>query len=351
VIIILIIPIGIDIGGNVKISNGKQQFNIPSIIGTPNPGWSGMSQNKEWAENLILIEEKETFYIGELARLQSEIKRLIVEKGKIENLDDVFRIIKAILAMSSIQDGQQLVIATGVPISTNMELMKQLSATLKGTYNVHIRNDATSEEKQLSFQILKALVLPEAYGSYYYVVSKSEQQIAADAIVVSLDYLTEILTIYQGKPMRRASGNLMDASLAVLANKIALSLQKATGHIISPLELLPNLQQNKNQVNVKGQVYDITESKEYYIREIGRVIADQLKTLISSMPYDAQINHYIITGEGVKLFWKEIEMHLLEEGIIEAQDLAKVIIPENPLFTNVMGFELLASKTLIRGSI
>lgn len=343
--ITIITPIGIDIGGSVKVSCGEQKFNIPSIIGIPNPGWSGISPNKEWAENLILIEGNELFYIGELARLQSEIKRLLVEKGSVENLDDVFRIIKAVLALLNIQDGQELVIATGVPISTNIEIMKQMSAKLKGTFDIHIRNDANAEEKKLSVQILKTLVMPEAYGSYYHVVSGFKEQIATDAIVVSLDYLTEILTLYQGRPMRLASGNLLDASLAVLANKVAVTLQKATNHIVSPLDLLPNLRHNRNQVNVGGKVYDITESKEYFIREIGRIIADQLKILISSLPRDAEIEHYIITGEGTNIFWKEIELHLLEEGIIE--DVDKVILPKDPVFANVIGFETLARKTLI----
>jgi hypothetical protein len=341
----IITPIGIDIGGSVKISCGEERFNIPSIIGIPNPGWSGISPNKGWAENLVLIEDTEIFYIGELARMQSEIKRLLVEKGSVENLDDVFRILKAILALLNIQDGQELVIATGVPISTNIELMKQMSAKFKGPFDIHIRNDATSEEKKLSIQILKTLVMPEAYGSYYNIVSGFKEQIATDAIVVSLDYLTEILTIYQGRPMRLASGNLLDASLAVLANKIAITLQKATNHIVSPLDLLPNLQHNRNQVNIGGKLYDITESKDYFIREIGRIIADQLKILIATLPRDAEIEHYIITGEGTNIFWKEIELHLLEEGIIE--DVDKVILPADPIFANVIGFEYLARKTLI----
>lgn len=342
-VIIIVLPIGIDIGGSVKLLCGEQKYNIPSIIGSPNPGWSGISPNKAWNENLILIEEGTEWYIGELARLQSELKRLLVEKGRIDNLDDVFLIIKAVLALLNLQPDEQLVVATGVPISTSVELMKQMSSSLKGKYNIHIRNDSTSEEKKISFEVLKTFVMPEAYGSYYQVVSKSE--VASDAIVISLDYLTEVLTLYQGRPMRMASGNLMDASLSALANKIALSLQKVSNQIIHPMDLLPNLQQNRNQVNIKGKIYDITESKEYFIREIGASISDQIKVLMASLPYDAQIEHYIITGEGTNIFWKEIELHLLEEGVIE--DIDKVFIPKDPIFTNVIGFENLASKKLM----
>ena len=343
---IVTIPVGLDIGGSVKISCGNQKFNLPSIIGVPNPGWGDVSSEKEWVNNLVLIEGDEINYIGELARFQSEIKRLLVEKGKLENLQDVFKIIKAAIALLDIEEGQQIVMATGVPISTNVDLMKQMSAILKGSYNIHVRNDATSEEKELTIQILKTLVMPEAYGSYYQVVSEFEEGVASDAIVVSLDYLTEILTIYQGRPMRPASGNLMDGSLAVLANKLAVTLQKTTNKVVNSLDLLPNLRLNRNQVTLGGKIYDITESKEYFIREIGKVIADQLKTLIATLPYDAQIEHYIITGEGANIFWKEIELHLLEAGAIK--DLEKVILPQDPIFANVIGFENLASKTLMQ---
>ncbi len=341
---IRIIAVGIDIGGSVKLACDEVKYNIPSIIGAPNPGWSGMSPNKEFSENLVLIDEGREYYIGELARLQSELRSVLVEKGHIDNLDDVSRILKAILALLNLDQDTQLIIATGVPISTSTEIMKQMSAGLKGNYNVHIRNDATGDEKKTSFEILKTLVMPEAYGSYYNVVSKSE--VASDAIIVSLDYLTEILTLYQGRPVRPASGNLANASLAVLANKIALTIRKVSNQIIHPMDLLPNIRHNRNQVNIKGQLYDIEESKEYFIREIGRAIADQIKILISSLPYDAQIEHYIITGEGANIFWKEIELHLLEDGIIE--DLDKVHIPSDPVFANVIGFEKLAGKTLTK---
>lgn len=339
----MVLPIGIDIGGSVKVSSGELRLNVPSIIGNPNPGWSGITTDKDWVKNLVIIDEGEEFYIGELARLQSETKRVLVEKGRVENLSDVFSIIKAILALF-LTEGQQIVIATGVPISTNYDLMKQMSATLKGKYDVYIENDATSEERKVSFEILKTLVMPEAYGSYYHVVSESGRETAPDAITISLDYLTEILTIYQGRPMRLASGNMNDASLAVLANKIALTLQQVTNQIVSPLDILPNL--NNNYINVGGRAYDITESKEHYIREIGRLIADQLKALIASLPYDAQIEHYIITGEGMSFFWKEVELHLLEEEIVPVEDIRKFVLPEDPIFANVKGFEDLARKTV-----
>ncbi|MHA1378317.1 MAG: hypothetical protein ACTSRG_08035 [Candidatus Helarchaeota archaeon] len=346
--VLITVPIGIDIGGNVKVAWGEQSFYIPSIIGSPNPGWSGISPNKEWTKNLILVEDDKSFYIGELARLQSEIKRMITEKGQIEQLDDVSRIIKAVLALF-VQDGQQIVLATGVPISTSLDLMKKISLKLKGPYNIHIRNDATSEEKKIKLEIIKTLVLPEAYGSYYQIISSSETQTASDAIIISLDYFTEILTIYQGIPMRLASRNLIDASLSVLTNKIALALQKSTNRIVSSSDLLPNIQQNKNKINVAGKIYDISESKEFFIRKMGIRIADQIEILISKLPPDAEIEYFIITGEGANVFWKEIQLNLLEKGIIE--DLDKVIIPEDSILTNVRGFENLARKVLIRDSL
>ena len=79
--------------------------------------------------------------------------------------------------------------------------------------------------------------------------------------------------------------------------------------------------------------------------QIGKAIADQLKIAISKLPPDAQIEYFIITGEGTNIFWKEIELNLLEAGIIK--ELDKVFIPEDPAFTNVNGFKNLARKILI----
>ncbi|MHA1271500.1 MAG: hypothetical protein ACTSPY_17035 [Candidatus Helarchaeota archaeon] len=342
--VIITIAIGIDIGGNIKFSGMDKQISIPNIIGVPNVGWTGISTDKSWINNLILVEDDQEYYTGNLAKYQSEIKQYITEHGSLEKIDEVFRLIKAVLPLISDENNEDLVLGIGIPISTRIENMKSLSTTLKGNISIKIKNDATKEELEVSKNIKKVLVMPESYGTYYNVVSKFEGQRAKDAVIISLDLLTEIMTIYEGNLMRRASRNLSNASLFVLANKISIALQQQVNKIISPLSLLENIRSDKNEVVISGKMYDISKIKEHYIRQIAQEIVNNLTEAISFLPHEAEIEYYIISGEGVPIFWNEIEMLILENQLIE--DLDKIIITKNPSFSNALGFELMAKKKI-----
>jgi len=293
-----------------------------------------------------LVENEEELYIGELARTQSEIKNFILDQGNLNRIQDIFRLIKTVLTVILKDTDEDIILGIGTPISTSLEKMKELSSTLKGEYDVKVINDATKEILEKKLIIKQVLVLPESYGSYYHVVSSSEVEEVVDAVIITLDLLTEILTIYEGKLMRNASRNLSNASLFVLSNKIALALQQKTGTIINPHSILENIRGNKDQVVFSGKTYDISKIKEHYMRQISQEIVDNLVAALNVLPLEAEIEYYIITGEAVELFWTEIEMLILEKNIIDPLELDRIVKVEDPIFSNAIGFESLAKKKL-----
>ena len=85
----IILAIGIDIGGEIKFSCGNLRIVIPNVIGSAeSKGWGEITADKSWINNLILIENDEEYYIGELARTQSEIKHYIVDQGNLRKIDE-----------------------------------------------------------------------------------------------------------------------------------------------------------------------------------------------------------------------------------------------------------------------
>lgn len=342
-----ILAIGIDIGGDIKLCCGDIRKALPNIIGNTNPaGWSEITTDKSWINNLILMENNEEFYIGELARTQSEIKHFIGESSSLQKINEIFLIIKAALPLISNETDQNIILGIGVPVSTSIEKMKELSSKLKGEFEIKIKNEATKEIIQVKKNIKKVFVMPESYGSYYKIVSNFNDNTAIDAVVISLDIITEILTIYDGRLIRNASRNLTGASLSTLANKIAGALQKQTNSIIHPNTILKNIRNNENLVSIAGKPYDITKVKEYYIRQIAAEIVENLVELLTTLPLEAKIQYYIITGEAQELFWYEIEMIIYEKSLINDFDFDRVIKVKDPAFSNAIGFELLSKKKL-----
>ena len=46
--------VGVDLGtSTIKLVSGNYKYKIPSVIGTPNPGWTGMSTDKSWLTILV----------------------------------------------------------------------------------------------------------------------------------------------------------------------------------------------------------------------------------------------------------------------------------------------------------
>ena len=93
--------IGIDLGTSLtKLvgTDGKKMFKIPSLVGDPNPGWKGLGTDNSWINNLVLTADNgKKYFVGELARLQSEIKRPLAADGKMKSLKDAMIAIKAAL--------------------------------------------------------------------------------------------------------------------------------------------------------------------------------------------------------------------------------------------------------------
>jgi hypothetical protein len=332
--------IGVDLGtSTIKVMCGSQKFLIPSILGEPNPGWSGMSVDKSLENNLILIEEGEEYYVGELARVQSEVKRALASEGQMKSAEETFIAIKAAIALL-IDEDTDIIIATGVPVATSLQAMKNLSRLLRGTLAIEVKNDATGEIKLVNAAIKKTLVLPEPYGTYYGTLKSRGEDTAVDTVIIDIGHgSTDILTMYQGRPMRTASGSLVEAT-DTLTSRMAKALGEKTGAIIKPFDLMMTIKKGKETVMISGQTYSVKEIKAHYAKQISKIIIDEVMRLISTLPPDAFVEYYIIAGGGAHIFGEWIKQAIIDGKLVAKPD--KVVIPDDPVLSNAAGFELVA---------
>lgn len=340
------LAIGIDIGGHIKFYSGDIKLEISNIIGNSNPvAWSEMAIDKRWKNNLILIEGDQEYYIGELARTQSSIKRYVLEKAILTKISDVFFLIKAALPLiAKVED--EIVLGIGVPIATSEETLKELSSKLKGEVEVKIKNEATKEIIERKFNIKQVLLMPESYGTYYDILTTIGEENVIDALVITLDLHTEIVTIYDGNLVRLASRNIADASLSVLTNKVARALEEDTGSIVNPHSILESIRNNDTQVVIAGKIANISSVKDYYIRQISAEIVENVIEVLNLLPLDNTVEYFIITGEACDIFWNELEMLLIENLLIKDVDVDRIIKVPNPIFSNAKGFEAMVKRKL-----
>jgi len=340
------LAIGIDIGGHIKLICKDIRLEIPNVIGSSNPvAWSEIAIDKKWKNNLILIEGDQEYYIGELARTQSSVKRYILEKAILTKISDVFYLIKAALPLIA-KGEDEIVLGIGVPIATSEETLKELSSKLKGEVEVKIKNEATKEIIERTFNIKQVYLMPESYGTYFDILTTIGIEDVLDAIVISLDLHTEIITIYDGNLIRMASRNIADASLSVLTTKVARALEEDTGSIVNPHSILESIRNDDKQVVIAGKIANISSVKDYYIRQIAAEIVENVIEVLNLLPLDNTIEYFIITGEACDIFWNELEMLLIENLLIKDIDVDRVIKVPNPIYSNAKGFQAMVERKM-----
>ncbi|MFW9922709.1 MAG: hypothetical protein ACFFDW_05385 [Candidatus Thorarchaeota archaeon] len=342
------IAIGVDLGTSLtKLAgpNPKSAIKIPSIVGDPNPGWKGLGTDKTWINNLVLTtDDGKKFFVGELARLQSEIKRPLAADGKMKSLKDAIIAIKAALSNFVEKDYANFIIATGVPVASPQEEMSNLSSGLKGAMTINVANDSTGEEKQINLKIEQCLVMPVCYGSYYEILKTSGENRAVDAVVVDIGAgATNILTVYEGRVMRTASGSVHE-SISTLAGRMADNLNKQTGKILRPFELIKAIEVGRKNVMIAGEQYDITQTIDYYTKSIADIIADEVATLLGTLPPDAWIERVILTGGGAEVFGTNMKTILTEHNIVHSPE--EVMVPKDPVMANSFGFQKIAQARI-----
>ena len=337
-----IVTVGIDLGtSSVKISMGPRKLRFPSLIGEPNPGFRGITTDKSWENNLVIeLDTGEEYYVGELARLQSLVKIPLAREGRMKSAKDAMIAIKAALGLIAERPEETFIIATGVPVATSQSEMETLSKSIVGTHEIRIKNDATGDKKIVKAKVVAAPVMPEPYGSWYYILKKRGEKKAIDSVIIDIGYgSTDILTMYNGNILRTASGSLVEA-VDTIVTKLAQYLNEKTGKIIKPEMLIGSIEKGNNLVNIGGVTYDVTPQIDALTEYVARVIIDELGRLMDTLPPDALIKYYILVGGGVYILGPKLKEALLSSGFVKNPD--QIVIPDDPVMSNAMGFELVA---------
>ena len=333
--------VGIDLGtSTIKTSFESTRYRFPSVIGEPNPaGFVSVTRDKSWVNNLVIEIDGEEWYVGSLANTQSVLKIPLAREGKVKSAREAkIAILSALGIIAGEGKKEQFIIGTGVPVATSSREMKELGKAIIGRHSFTIKNDATGEKKKIKLNIVAGQVLPEPYGCYYYVLKSQGIKKAFDSVIIDIGFgTTDILSIHRGAIVRPASGSTSEA-VDTIAEKIAAFLEEKTGHIIKPETLAVALERG-TKISIGGVTYDIKNQLDAVGKFVAESIIDTLDRLIRNLPPQASVKYYILTGGGVYILGKYVKSFLIEKGYASRD---KVLIPDDPVMANAIGFELVA---------
>ncbi len=338
--------VGVDLGtSTIKVSCQGFSYKIPSIIGDNNPGgWEGLNSNKELIDNLSIYDDNNRLiYVGELARLQSPIKKSLASEGRMKSIQNVILALKAALSIIQQKKGYDtFVIATGVPVASSKDQSLRMIRGMKGKHSFKIRNDSTGDETTINLHFPRAMVLPEPYGTYWQTLSVLGESKAVDAIICDIGHgSTDFLCMYKGGIMRGASGSIEEATDS-LTNALTRAIQEKTGKILRPFELIKTIEEGRNQVLVGGKVMDISSAIHQATVAISDVIVDESHRLLNNLPPDAWIEKVIVCGGGAHIFGDYLKNAFVADGIVNSKE--EIYVPPDPVMSNAIGFETIANS-------
>jgi len=338
-------PVGIDVGTDtVKLFSGKRPYIMPSLIGEPSERVFVPSQDKNLISNLVLVEKTQEYYVGEMARRASEIKRSPITGGKIASVEDGLLAIKAILPFGLRDPSDTLRIVAGIPGPTGVEEKKTLAASLKGKLTIDLRNEATGETKRYEPEVECSYVLPSPFGTYYSVLRAKRERFAMDTVVIDCGRsITEILTMYDGKPSVSASRAIMHSAETMVV-ELARTVEERVGVTIQTQDLMLATRKGLAKLTAQGEELDITELKNQHVSRTAGIISDEVQALVGTLPSDAEIEHVMITGGCAYLFAGDLKLLLVEKGIVKPT--VQITVPEDPIIANVEGLEMIAREVV-----
>jgi len=333
--------VGIDLGtSTIKVAYKEKRFKIPSIIGEPNPSpfQAITAIDTSWENNLVIKIGDEEWYVGELARLQSIIKIPLAREGKMKDAKSALLAILSALGLVLPEEKTAAIIATGVPVATSENEMRELSKLAVGHHKFRIKNEATGSEKEFNVKILAAPVLPEPYGTYYYTLKKMGIKKAFDAVIIDIGYgTTDILSIHKGVMVKPASGSCTEA-VDTIVEKLVAYIESKTGELLKPEAIAIALEKGL-KIAVKGVTYDLKPQVAALANYVAKSIIDTLDRLLRNLPADAMIKYYIICGGGAYILGPYIKKALTETYGVKSE---QIIVPDEPILSNALGFELVA---------
>ena len=334
--------VGIDLGtSTIKASYGEMRFRFASVIGEPNPGgFAGVTRDTSWINNLVIEIEGEEWYVGNLASIQSTLKIPLAREGKVKSVRDTKIAVLSALGIIASRENEkaQFILGTGVPVATSSREMQELSKAIVGKHRFIIKNDATGEKRRINVNIVASPVLPEPYGCYYYVLKSRGVRKAFDSVIIDVGFgTTDILSIHRGTIVRPASGSTPEA-IDTIAEKLASFLEEKTGHIIKPESLAVALEKG-TKISIGGIIYNVKEQLEAVAKYVVESIMDTLDRLLRNLPPQASVKYYILTGGGISILGKYLKTGLIGKGYASRD---QILVPEDPVMANAMGFELVA---------
>ena len=350
--------IGCDFGyGLTKVYNGTEDpLGIRSLVGDPVGTIKFTTKEEDIGKkdlNWISIKfplTDDRFYIGDLARRQSEHVFYITDKDKL-SYSSTKSLIDAGIAMllpESVK-GKPVPVAlnvvTGLPVSyytpPQIKIMKD---TMSGEHSIDFDWDRDgSYAHRYKFDIKNIHVIPQPVGTFFNLLldEKGEfredmQSMASSTVaIIDVGYGTSDFCILKGSEYIEKSSRSTQTAMNSVYAHIAKTLSDKSGEDVQPWDIETVILKGDKDLPIK--VRGVNYNLEALYHKALDVIAEELVAIAKGLwRTEHQVDMYILTGGGAFVFAERFRAKFGAKG--------NIITTDNPVYSNVIGYHKLGLR-------
>ncbi|ABY92040.1 ParM/StbA family protein [Thermoanaerobacter brockii subsp. lactiethylicus] len=324
--------VGLDLGyGYVKGINEKgKEVLFPSLVGNAYErvlsGLFGTDNNKADNMHVVIVNEnKEEYFVGELARREGKNVSYAFDEDKIYHPNT-----RALLTASCLlllpEEEVPVHIVTGLPLEQYIHKKEEFKNMLK---NFKVMAYFKGDEKVKTIKFEKVTIFPQAAGAVYHAVMADIQKYLVKGSYIGLidigfkttDYI--VFMVEDKLILREDMSGTVEVGMSALNNTVDKIFTQRTGSKIDVSELIRLISDGK--IFYKGRELDFTKEIDAVRSEIARVMKDKIK-LIWGSKLDF-FNTVFLAGGGAK------ELVEYMKDFYE-----KIVLVKNAQFANARGF-------------
>ena len=290
--------VGIDVGfGFTKACNGKNSVIFKSIIGDATDiQFRSVLGDEPKLSNIHITFEDKSYFIGQYAELQSNIREFTLEQDKL--LDQFFRILAVTAAGLCTDAAVPLNVVTGLPVGFLRRDSRKLKELITGVHHITFHHpDGQNVTRKI--QIEQVHVIPQPIGSIFNLIFDDQGRLidkglAAQKLgVVDIGFKTTDFSIFDRLQYVERGSTTMDTGISKCFSVIAAKLRQESNINIELFRLFKFIE--SEIIKIRGREYNISNLKKRVYAHAAGAIAADLNRLWEN---DWDMDSIILSGGG-----------------------------------------------------
>lgn len=221
------------------------------------------------------------------------------------------------------------VLVLGLPVSTFQYDKQVLAETMKGvhTFSRLERND--SEPRVVTCEVKNVLVLRQPMGGLYDVFSTEKfasDMAAGNTLVLDPGFFTlDWIVAYNKKPVEDRCGASNNGGVSTIYKAVAEELRRETNEQID-ISRVEEAYNGSGIIKISGEKINLAKYDNLIRGELGQVL-NEMESKIRSY---SDLENIVTVGGPAELYKRILQPRVPKFDIL---------VPENPMFSNVRGFQ------------